>query len=231
MMSRYSLLLLLVFCLFTSCVNTKSAGDRGENTYRVRLLAGGNHGGITENTDMGVVPEVGEAVDAFTGATSVGWNAGVHVERPIGKNGICTGVDFMRSVQHFSYNDAVNGYAGTRKLSVSQVMIPLTYRISLFTRSLSSVRLALNVGFLGQYNLISCRDSGLLPEYSVKRWSKGLMLGISLLPIELPGKNRLGAYLDIYRGSRAYKDFYNRSDFEMPGTSFIKFGFIYQFNP
>jgi hypothetical protein len=136
----------------------------------------------------------------------------------------------MYNQQTFTYNDAANFYIGARRLQVSQVMLPLTYNFVLFRSLESKADIQLKVGLLGQFNYISATETGILPPYSINPWSKGLTLGLSAYPFRFSHDNKLGIYFDAYLGSQIYEDFYNQSSFEMPGSSFMKFGLRYQFN-
>jgi hypothetical protein len=108
-------------------------------------------------------------------------------------------------------------------------MLPITYNFGLFNKLIPKAELQIKVGFLGQVNFISAKGTGILPDYSVIPFSAGPTFGISVLPLSFNNGNKLGIYFDIYRGSQIYKDFYNQSSFEMPGSSFAKFGLKYQF--
>ena len=181
---------------------------------------------------MSMVPGVkvpAEAtVDAFSGATQTGFNASVHINHRLKNNQVETGLDYMYNHQTFNYIDAGNKYIGVRELHVSQFMIPLTYNFSLFSKKFQNAEIQLKVGLLGQLNAVSGKGIGILPDYSVIPFSAGPTLGFSFLPFYFRNGDKFGIYCDIYRGSQIYKDFYNQPKFEMPGSSFIKFGFKYQ---
>jgi hypothetical protein len=199
----------------------------------ISIYAGANVGGITENTDMTVVPGA-EAppeaiVDAFSGATHTGVHAGVHVARRLGRMELETGLDYMYNYQSFNYIDAGNFYIGQRNLDVSQLMIPVTLNIPLLYSLLPSSDLRLKIGYLGQVNLVTVANTGILPDYSVNGWSGGLTAGLAAYPVHFGNGSKLGFYLDAYRGSQIYEDYYNQAGFEMPGSSFIKMGITYKF--
>jgi len=184
--------------------------------------------------DMKVVPGA-EAppeatVDAFTGATKGGFNAGIHVNIPLKRNEIETGADYMYNHQTFTYVDAGNMYIGVRELKVSQVMFPFTYNFVLFRKLLPNASIQLKIGYLGQLNFVSTSSTGILPNYTINRWSNGATFGISALPVQFNSGSKLGFYIDGYRGTQVYEDFYNQTSFEMPGSSFVKFGIKYQFH-
>ena len=226
-----SLLMGASLVLFDSCsVPNQLSSDK---KIRISLLAGSNIGGITENTDMTVVPGA-EAppeatVDAFTGATKGGFNAGIHTNMPLKRNEIETGVDYMYNHQTFTYADAGNMYIGVRELKVSQLMFPVTYNFVLFRKLLPNASIQLKIGYLGQLNFVSTSSTGILPDYSINRWSNGVTFGMSAFPFQFNTGCKLGIYLDAYRGTQIYEDYYNQTSFEMPGSSFIKFGLKYQF--
>lgn len=219
------LLFFVLVCLIFSCSTVEKVSTEKKTT--VSLHVGSNMGGITENTDMSVIPGVrvpDEAtVDAFSGATHPGFNTGVHINHRFKKNQVETGLDYMYNYQKFNYSDAGNKYIGVRELHVSQFMVPVTYNFVF-----QKVGLQLKVGLLGQFNLVSGKGAGILPDYSVIPFSAGPTLGFSFLPFYFRNGDKLGIYCDIYRGSQIYKDFYNQPEFEMPGSSFVKFGFKYQ---
>jgi len=227
-----SLLLGASLVLFDSC--SVSNQPSSEKKIRISLLAGSNIGGITENTDMTVVPGA-EAppeatVDAFSGATHTGINIGIHVNKPLKYNQLESGIDYMFNQQTFNYIDAGNRYIGVRELKVSQIMFPFTYNIVLFRKLLPNASIQLKIGYLGQLNFISGSSTGILPDYSINRWSNGATFGISAFPVQFNNGSKLGFYIDGYRGTQVYEDFYNQTSFEMPGSSFVKFGIKYQFH-
>jgi hypothetical protein len=209
-----------------STSNVTSTQTKWTPTYRMQ--AGLNKGGITENTDLTVVPNA--QVDAYSGATKTGMNMGARVILPVKRNAFETGVDYMFNSQTFTYRDAANGFSGTRKLGVSQIMVPVTYSIGLFRKNHAEGLFQLKVGYMAQLNLFSVSNgNGNLPSFSTKPFSNGAIVGLSATPLRLSNGAKLGFYIEGYRGSRAYEDFYNRREFEMPGTSFVKYGVIYQF--
>jgi hypothetical protein len=218
--------------IFDSCSVQNQLSS--EKRLKFSLLTGGNIGGITENTDMSVVPGVKvpeeATVDAFSGATRIGFNVGIRANMPLKRNEIETGADYMYNHQTFTYIDAGNKYIGVRELHVSQLMLPVAYNLGLFKKQMPEEELQVKVGLIGQVNFISGTGTGILPDYSVIPFSTGPTLGVSVLPFHFDNGNKLGVYFDIYRGTQIYKDFYNQPSYEMPGSSFIKFGLKYQFH-
>ena len=221
----------LLIVVINSCsVSNKTFKD---NRLRLSVQAGSNLGGITENTDLSVVPGVKvpieATVDAFSGETNVGINIGIHASKPLKRNQVESGIDYMYNQQSFKYTDAGNMYIGIRELKVSQIMLPLTYNFVLFKRFLPDAEIQLKVGYLGQLNFVSTSSTGILPDYSINRWSNGATFGISAFPVHFNSGSKLGIYVDGYRGTQIYEDYYNQASYEMPGSSFIKFGLKYQF--
>jgi len=218
----------LSFIIINSCSTTRQTTATGRK-LKFSLQGGANIGGITENTDMTVVPNVETTVDAFSGATQTGFNVGMHINKTLKRNQIEAGIDYMYNHQSFTYNDAENMYNGVRELNVSQVLFPLTYNFVFLKKRLPHADIQLKAGYMGQLNFISTHETGVLPEYSLNAWSNGLTLGISTFPFQFNNGSKLGFYFDMYRGSRIYEDYYNQSSFAMPGSSFMKFGVKYQF--
>lgn len=223
----------LVFLVISSCSIIKEAVT--DRKLKFSLQGGANIGGITENTDMTVVPNVRvpaeSTVDAFSGATKLGYNISVHANNKLKNNQIEAGLDYMYNYQTFNYIDAGNLYIGVRRLQVSQIILPFTYNFVLFRNHVPNADIQLKVGLSGQVNFISTSDTGIsLPTYSINPWSNGLTFGLSAYPFQFKNENKLGFYFDCYLGSQIYEDFYNQSSFEMPSSSFMKFGLRYQFN-
>lgn len=76
--------------------------------------------------------------------------------------------------------------------------------------------------------IVENTDLTLIDNAGVDAFS-GATLGFSTTPFRFYNGTKLGLFVDGYFGTRAYEDFYNRAEFEIPGTSFIKYGIIYQF--
>jgi hypothetical protein len=210
------------------CASQQAIRDDNKWSPIYRIQAGTNKGGIVENTDLTLIDNT--EADAFTGATSRGVNASGKVMLPLKRNYIETGIDLMYNRQTFSYKDAVNGFTGERRLGVTQFMLPLTYSIALFRENHPGGLFQVKFGYTAQINLFSISDgNGNMPGYSTNSFSNGATIGLSITSFRFENGARLGLFVDGYRGTRAYEDFYNRIDFEMPGTSYLKYGIIYQF--
>jgi hypothetical protein len=221
--SAFLLLASLMGCTIT---------EKAKRDIKFSILAGMNHGGIIENADLSLIANLeatpGSTIDAYSGATRIGANAGVHINKPLHYGEIETGLDYMYNNQCFSYADQGNSYVGTRELHVNQIMFPFTCNFVLFKKWLPSAEVQLKLGYLGQYNMASTSGTGILPGFSINKWSNGATLGLSAYPIKFGNGSKLGLYLDAYRGSRIYTDYYNQEGFEMPGSGFVKFGVRYQ---
>lgn len=230
-MTNNTIKFLLILILFSSC----SITDKSQRGFKFSAQAGLNKGGIAENTDLSIVSNAKtppqSSVDAFSGATKMGGNVGVHINKPLWLGEIETGMNYMYNFQTFTFADQGNMYFGVRKLHVNQFMMPLTYNIILLKKTLPNAEIQLKFGFLAQFNVVSTIEdkSSSLPEYLIDNSSNGAVFGISAYPLKFDNGSKLGFYLDAYRGSRIYTDFYNKKDFEMPGSSFVKFGVRYQF--
>jgi len=225
------LLLLIIGIIINSCTVT----EKSQRGLKFSAQGGLNHGGITENTDLSLVPNVQttpeSTVDAYSGATRTGYNVGAHVNKPLMYGEIESGLTYMYNHQTFSFADQGNMYIGVRKFHVNQFVLPLTYNFVLFKKLMPNAEIQLKFGFLTQFNIINATDAGLtsLPDYSINKWSNGAIFGISAYPVKFNNGSKLGFYLDAYRGSRIYTDYYNKNEFEMPGSSFVKLGVRYQF--
>lgn len=218
----------ILLALILGCTgSSKTTAGSDKRPLRFRAQAGFNTGGIVENTnkkDFANAP-----VDAFTGATKLGYNVGTHVLIPVWKHALETGVDYMINNQTFTYKHPEIGYMGERTISTSQFMIPFMASFSMCKKNNPEGNLQLKFGYVAQYNILSVSDQGLLPDYSVNHFSGGFGFGISATPWKFKNGARMGFYVDLYRGTQIYKDFYNQSSFKMPGSSYGKFGIIYQF--
>lgn len=227
-MQKITTTILAAFIFLMGCSTPLSTTNKAEGKPKYRMQLGVNKGGIVENTDLSVIPNA--QVDAYSGATSKGANASAKMLVPLRRNAIETGIELMHNVQTFSYNDEANGFYGERKLGVSQLMIPVTYSLGFFKKNNAEGLFQVKVGYMLQLNILSVSDAnGPLPNYSTNAFSNGATFGVSTTPFSLNNGAKIGFYIDGYRGTQAYQDFYNRTDFEMPGTAFVKYGVIYQF--
>jgi hypothetical protein len=228
MKKKFSKIALACTIMLLGCTTTQTNGPVSDWKPDYRISAGANSGGIVENTDMkeagGLQP------DAFTGATHTGIHAAGHVILPVRKNAVVTGLEVMNNNQTFTYNDDINGFYGNRKISTTQLMIPLTYRFGFFRKNNPDGLLQLRLGYLAQLNFLSVNDDGSqLPAYSSKKYSGGLTLGLAVVPFKFEHGGQLGLYVDGYRGTRIYEDFYNQPAYKIPGSSFMRGGIFYQF--
>jgi hypothetical protein len=218
----------LILALLTILISSCAITHKSERQAKYSIQAGANKGGITENTDLSEISGLDEA-DAFTGATTTGFNVGIHINKPLNYGELEFGLDYMKNFQSFVYSDNANNNNGTRNLYVNQFMIPLTYNFLLFENSFPELDFQFKIGILNQVNFIQTENFGLLPFYKTKFLSTGAIMGISVYPFKLSETSKLGFFADIYRGSQIYTDLYNQEKFEMPGSSFMKAGIRYQF--
>ncbi len=231
MKKQIHLIGLISLLLIWGCTSTlETANPNSGLNPQLRLEGGYAKGGITENTDMEAIAS-DVPVDAFSGATNPGFYAGVHATESFRKNAIEAGIDFIHNSQTFSYNDDLNGFNGERKIGVSQLNLPVTYNLRLFSSRQKENLLSVKLGFVAQYNMLNVQDDNpTLPDYSHDKFSNGLTFGVEFFPFHFGIGDALGIRVDGYRGSQTYSDFYNQSSMEIPGTSYIKTGIIYQFN-
>ncbi len=210
----------LVCVLINSCSTSQQTS--AEKRLRLSVQAGTNIGGITENTDMTVVPGAESTVDAFSGATNKGFNAGAHINKPLKYNQVETGIDYMYNQQTFAYNDVVNNYAGVRELNVSQLMIPLTYNFVLFRKLFPNADIQIKLGYTGQLNFISVSSKGNVPEYSINPWSNGGTFGISAFPFQFRNGSKVGVYFDGLPRNPGLHGFLQSIRFRNAGFKFYK---------
>lgn len=222
-------LFLIALIALAGCASSREATEAYQNRkVKFGVEAGANKGGIVENTDLSKIE--GTPVDGYTGATRVGFHAGGHATIPVGRNDVQAGLNYMFSPQTFTYNDAVHGYFGTRKISLSQLIVPVTYNINLFKQRLDPGTISLKFGGALEYNMPSVHQQGQrLPGYTINKFSGGVTLGISALPFTFADQSRLGLSFDIYRGTQIFDDLYNRAEYETPASSYLKLSITYQF--
>jgi len=222
---------LFVFLSLIGCKSSLSTSKDKTSAQNLEfnIQIGTNSGGVVENTDLENGP--GVAVDAFSGATKTGFNAGASLGIPIKKNAIQTGMDFMYNHQTFTYNDSENGFIGSRDLALSQIMLPVTWNFGLLNHPEHGRQIELKLGPVLQYNILSVSDNtNTLPVFNHNKFSAGFSLGFSAFPFSFENSSKLGFSLEVYRGGQIYDDYYNRSQFEMPGSSFAKFELVYHFS-
>ncbi len=220
-------LVIIVLILLVGCSPVEKAG-KNEWKPSYRIQGGVNKGGITENTDFSEMENT--EVDAFSGATSLGVHAGGRVQLPVRRNSFETGADIVFGKQKFSYNDAQNNYLGERSINLYQVMIPMVFNFGIYRKYHPEGIIQIKLGYQMQFNYpVVSHESGVVPDCNFSTFSSGPTIGLSSTPFKLQNGNEIGLYVDVYRGSQIYEDFYNKSTFEEPGSSFIKGGIIYLF--
>jgi len=135
----------------------------------------------------------------------------------------------MHNQQTFTWNDPILNFNGSQQFSTNQFMLPTTLNMGLFRKNDPQGLIRLKVGHVLQYNMIIAgQKTGTIPDYFINRFSNGLTFGISVMPLKFGNGSGAGLFMEGYRGSQIYIDPYNRKDFEMPGSSFIKVGIIYE---
>lgn len=217
-------ILVLTACKTTENITKLSVSDKVNYSAQISI----SKGGIVENTNMDELS--GVSVDAFSGATKNGLGAGGRISYPFSFLSLETGLDYQLSNQSFLFSDPANKFYGNRNLTTHQFMMPLSLNVRLFTRKNHMGLAQIKLGHLLQFNhIIAGKESGILPNYNIHRWSNGLLMGIHFTPFELKKGNKAGAFIEIYRGSQIYEDHYNQKHFDMPGSAFNRIGVIYHF--
>jgi hypothetical protein len=217
----------LLFVLIAGCSGSRLAFSKKKHQkIRFLLEAGANKGGIVENRNLDEID--GVQPDAFSGATRIGGHLGGRIILPVRHNAIETGLSYMYSPQTFTYNDVQHSYSGKRELTTCQLIVPLSYNIDLVKKNHPGLYY-LKMGGAIEYNMVGINGQGSnLPDYSINKISGGITAGISALPISFNNGTRLGFAFDVYKGSQIYDDFYNRSSYEMPSSSYMKLSLIYR---
>lgn len=227
--SRIFFIGFLSFLIINSC----SVTEKSQESIKFSVQGGLSEGGIIENTDLTVVPNVKPAissVDAYSGATSKnGFNVGVHLNKPFKYFEIESGLDYMYNAQKFTYADSGNMYIGYRDLSVSQLMIPIIINYVIFKKIAPENEVQLKFGYLGELNFISVSESGILPDYSINKFSHGVIFGVSAYVVKFNNGSKLGVFFEEYKGSQIYEDYYNQKSFSMPSSCFRRVGLKYRF--
>lgn len=224
---KKTVLIIIAALALNGCTVT----EKSQRAIKYSLQAGINKGGITENSDLTVLSSSLDEnnVDAYSEATKIGVNVSVHGNKPLKYGDIESGLDYMFNYQTFSFADQENMFSGVRNLNVNQFMLPLTYNLNIFKKAFPGAELQVKLGIMGQFNIVTILDIGALPDYSINAYSGGALFGISAYPFKFSNGTKLGFYIDAYRGSQIYEDYYNQETFEMPGSSFVKGGIRYRF--
>ena len=86
------------------------------------------------------------------------------------------------------------------------------------------------LGYVAQCNMLKeTGREGTIPSREFNRRSHGPTLGITLKPFRLSNGNQLGLYVEGYRGSAIFRDPYNRDEYEMTGSAYVKTGLFFEF--
>ncbi|RLD52117.1 MAG: hypothetical protein DRI97_14865 [Bacteroidetes bacterium] len=192
----------------------------------MKVYLGASHGGIVENTDLSLIENT--EPDAYTGATSVGVQGGIHYEYPFKKLSLETGIDAFMNNQTFTYYDDYAGFHGSRDLLVTQLRIPLQMNFRFLRENhengMVQLKLGLSPGFC--FNSVNDQDA-LLPSYEKNVFTVGPIIGIDFTPLTFENGSALGVSLELSRSFQSvYSDYYQLG--EMPGLSYLKFGFVYR---
>ena len=193
----------------------------------VSFLAGVSTGGLVENNSLEGIKNI-SGVDAISGATRIRFSAGVHKE--IRYKGLMfeSGIDYLAFDQTLAWDMPSFSRKGKRDVRLSQWRMPVTCNARFFKNREGEARLIVKGGIsVGYTALKSIADSGTLPEYTFNRWDYGPTLGLMYFPFFPAQDFRLGVFLDVYRGSRIYKDAFHRGE-GLGGQSYLKLGIVIQ---
>jgi hypothetical protein len=194
------------------------------------VLAGGSYGGLVHNENMHGINGV-SGVDAITGATKVGSNAGIHLILKGHGRTIETGLDYVNLSKSIKYEMPSLSVNGTRNFETHQLRLPVTYNFGFFKNDLKQTKLVLKVGLSAGYTfsktIEDSEGSENLPEYDFSDWDLCGKIGVSYYPFNLNQNSRFGIYIDAYRGFKAYKDIYHEAAY-LGGNAFMRFGFIFE---
>ena len=225
------ILLAVIMNALQSCIGSKNTLVKetviSEVPSTVSYLAGVNSGGVVENNTLEGIDGIA-GVDAITGATRTRFNAGIHKEIQFKGFTFETGLDYLVFDQTITYDLPSCSLDGQRHVRFSQLRLPLTYNFQFFRRGGGAARLNVKVGFSLGYTISkSVSDAGTVPGYTFKNRDYGPTLGVSFYPFPPLMNYRIGFYMDLFRGSRIYKDSYHTAE-GMGGQSYMKFGIVLQ---
>lgn len=217
--------LLVVILLFQFSCSTPEQATRSlseEENYICWSARGGiNTGGFVDN----------EVPDAVSGATLTNFTLGIHPDITTSGKTFETGLDLIGYRQNFEYDDPANEYFGKRSFDYYELRLPLTYNFRFF-KNLSNcdffyLKIGISTGYIINKNVT---EQGILPAYDLKPFSIGPALGVAFSPLGISRRFKLGVFIDLYRGSKVYKDFYNNSR-ENGNTTYLSAGLLLKIGP
>lgn len=217
---------MICFFFLTCCTSTSRIPIPKINFIDNTILyIGSATGGIVENENMEGIGS--NNIDAISGSTYLTINTGLHQDFQTGKNSIETGLDYIFFNQKILVTSTLSGFSGGRDFIFHQFRIPLTYNFNFIKNEEDQYSLIIKTGAsLGYTFNKSVSDSGSQPLYDFYNWDIGPTLGITYYPYINIEKIRTGLYIDLYRGTRIYKDDFHFKD-GFGGHSYIKFGICF----
>jgi hypothetical protein len=220
----HALFLTSSILLLSGC---SSSGHLEKASPSFKAYLGASHGGIIENTDLSLLES--SPPDAYSGATKVGFNAGIHYEYPLQHISLETGIDGFLNSQTLSYQDDFAGFHGTRDLMVSQLRIPVILNLSFLKKKQENGIIQLRLGLSPGFCFYGVDDhSETLPSYDKHVFTIGPLLGTDIIPLRFENGSELGISLELFRSiQEVYTDYYQLG--ETPGLSYLKFGLVYRF--
>lgn len=201
-------ILIIPFLLVAGCSTYEKTG------WSVLARGGFNSGGIVENREL----------DAISGATGKGFSAGVHALGEFSGRQFETGLDYLAYEQIIRYNDPESVVKGEKKITYGELRLPVTYNFR-FLKNLNdypfmTFKLGVNAGYVIDTRI---EHTGNTPDHSIRNFSAGPTIGLVLTPLKIKNHMRLGAYIDLYRGSKIYTDPYHTGG-KSGNTSFLNAG-------
>lgn len=223
-MSTIRNIMILSILLLTAC---SGSNHMEKASPSLKAYLGGSHGGIIENTDLSLIEST--EPDAYSGATKVGFHAGIHYEYPLQQISLETGIDGFLNSQTFTYQDDFAGFHGTRDLMVSQLRIPLAVNFRLLREKQEDGMIQLKLGLSPGFCFYAVDDhSESLPSYEKSVFTIGPLLGAEFTPLRFKNGSAIGISLELFRSfQEVYSDYYQLG--ETPGLSYLKFGLVYRF--
>lgn len=219
-------------CLFSaviSCSSVKNSSSRDtgfSGKPKVSIIAGLSSGGYIDNTELKGISGISK-VDAVTGATKTLYAAGIHASWAVKGHTLESGLEYNRFEQTVKYSLPSFSVDGKRDFTFQQIRLPLTYDFLFLRDERNLPRLILKAGASFGYTFSKdATDTGNVPDYSFTDFDYGPLFGMACYPFPTYNKYRFGLFLDLYRGSRIYKDTYHKES-GIGGLGFVRYGLVF----
>lgn len=216
-----------VSCLLGCSAVKNAMKSQDEKTVTTSFRVGPSSGGLIENRLLSGISGASD-LDAITGATKTSVNLGVHAQIRVKGHTLETGLDYIRFSQSVTYEMPSFTAEGKRDFRFHQLRMPITYNFNFFKNKDNYPLLVMRPGLsIGNTVSKSISGSGNIPDYKFNTWNVGPMFGLSIYPVQVRQSLRIGAYLDLFRGGKVYKDSFHQSD-DVGGLSYWMFGVTVQ---